>query len=99
MFLNFCGNPEDSFETLDLYFIGGFIIIKYKSSSIKDRIHLLKTELWPLISEVISTQYLAYLKNELMDLTKLYIATIALVLTRPMLGLLDMGLAQSVAEL
>ena len=43
-----------SFEyigVLDSYFIHGYIIIKYRSSSITGKIHLLLSELWPLISE------------------------------------------------
>ena len=35
---------------LDLYFIHIYIIIKYRSSSITDKIHQLLSELWPLIS-------------------------------------------------
>ena len=41
-----------SFENigvLDLYFIHRYIIIKYRSSSIMDKIHQLLSELWPLI--------------------------------------------------
>ena len=43
-----------SFEyigALDSYFIHRYIIIKYRSSLITDEIHLLLSELWPLISE------------------------------------------------
>ena len=43
-----------SFENigvLDSYFIHRYIIIKYRSSSIMDKIHLLLSELWPLIFE------------------------------------------------
>ena len=43
-----------SFEiigVLDSYFIHRYIIIKYRSSSIMDKIHQLLSELWPLISE------------------------------------------------
>ena len=43
-----------SFENigvLDSYFIHRYIIIKYRSSSIMDKIHQLLSELWPLISE------------------------------------------------
>ena len=36
---------------LDLYIIHRYIIIKYRSSSITDKIHGLLSELWPLISE------------------------------------------------
>ena len=42
-----------SFEyicVLDSYFIYRYIIIKYRSSSITDKIHRLLSELWPLIS-------------------------------------------------
>ena len=35
---------------LDSYFIHRNIIIKYRSSSIMDKIHRLVSELWPLIS-------------------------------------------------
>ena len=35
---------------LDSYFIQRYIIIKYRSSSITDKIHQLLSELWPLIS-------------------------------------------------
>ena len=43
-----------SFENigvLDSYFIHRYVIIKYRSSSIMDKIHQLLSELWPLISE------------------------------------------------
>ena len=43
-----------SFEyigVLDSYFIHRYIIIKYRSSSITDKIHRFLSELWPLISE------------------------------------------------
>ena len=43
-----------SFEeigVLDSYFIHRYIIIKYRSNSITDKIHRLLFELWPLISE------------------------------------------------
>ena len=43
-----------SFENigvLDSYFIHRYIIIKYRSSLIMDKIHQLLSELWPLISE------------------------------------------------
>ena len=43
-----------SFENigvLDSYFIHRYIIIKYRSSSIMDKIHQLVSELWPLTSE------------------------------------------------
>ena len=35
---------------LDSYFINRYIIIKYRSSSISDKIHQFLSELWPLIS-------------------------------------------------
>ena len=35
---------------LDSYFIHRYIIIKYRSSSIRGKIHQLLSELWPLIS-------------------------------------------------
>ena len=37
-------------DVLDSYFIHRYIIIQYRSSSIMDKIHLLLSELWPLIS-------------------------------------------------
>ena len=43
-----------SFENigvLDSYFIHRYIIIKYRSSLIMDKIHQLLSELWPLIFE------------------------------------------------
>ena len=43
-----------SFENigvLDSYFIHRYIIIKYRSSLIMDKIHRLLSELWPLTSE------------------------------------------------
>ena len=45
---------------LDSYFIHRYIIIKYRSSSITDKIHLLLSELWPLISvrKMVSRRYL-----------------------------------------
>ena len=42
-----------SFEyvgVLDSYFIHRYIIIKYRSSSIMDIIHLLLLELWPFVN-------------------------------------------------
>ena len=42
-----------SFEyigVLDSDFIHRYIMIKYRSSSIKDKIHRILSELWPLIS-------------------------------------------------
>ena len=52
-----------SFEyigVLDSYFIHRYIIIKYRSSSITDKIHQLLSELWPLISvrKMVSGRYL-----------------------------------------
>ena len=52
-----------SFEyigVLDSYFIHRYISIKYRSSSITDKIHRLLSELWPLISEykMVSGRYL-----------------------------------------
>ena len=43
-----------SFENigvLDSYFIHRYIVIKYRSSLIMDKIHQLLSELWPLISK------------------------------------------------
>ena len=43
-----------SFENIgvfDLYFIHRYIIIKYRSSSIMNKIHQLLSELWPMIFE------------------------------------------------
>ena len=42
-----------SFENvgvLDSYFIHRYVIIKYRSSSIMDKIHLLLVELWPFVN-------------------------------------------------
>ena len=52
-----------SFEyigVLDSYFIHRYIIIKYRSSLITDKIHRLLSELWPLISvrKMVSGRYL-----------------------------------------
>ena len=52
-----------SFEysnVLNSYFIHMYVIIKYRSSSIKGKIHQLLSELWPLISvgKMVSGQYL-----------------------------------------
>ena len=47
------GFPAISFENsnvLDSYFIHRYIIIKYRSILITDKIHRLLSELWPLIS-------------------------------------------------
>ena len=45
---------------LDSYFIHRYIIIKYRSSLIKDKINQLLSELWPLISvwKMVSRRYL-----------------------------------------
>ena len=43
-----------SFENigvLDSYFIHRYIIIKYRSSSIMDKIHQLLSELWPFVND------------------------------------------------
>ena len=59
-----------SFEFIGVWihiFIRSHIIIKYRSSSIEDKIHLLLTQLWPLISKSVSAQYL---KNEFMEFDK-----------------------------
>ena len=43
-----------SFEyvgVLDIYFIHRYVIIKYRSSSITDKIHLLFLELWPFVND------------------------------------------------
>ena len=43
-----------SFEyvgVLDSYFIHRYVIIKYRSSSIMDKIHLLLLELWPFVND------------------------------------------------
>ena len=43
-----------SFEyvgVLDSYFIHRYVIIKYRSSSIMDKIHLLLSELWPFVND------------------------------------------------
>ena len=44
-----------SFEyvgVLDSYFIHRYVIIKYRSSSITDKIHQLLLELWPFVNEM-----------------------------------------------
>ena len=41
----------ENIGVLDSYFIHRYIIIKYRSSSIMDKIHQLFSELWPLIFE------------------------------------------------
>ena len=43
------------------------MIIKYKSISIKDKIHQLISELWSLIWKLVSAQYI---KNELIESDK-----------------------------
>ena len=45
------GISFENIGVLDSYFIHRYIIIKYRSSSIMDKIHQLLSELWPLISE------------------------------------------------
>ena len=45
------GRSFENIGVLDSYFIHRYIIIKYRSSSIMDKIHQLLSELWPLISE------------------------------------------------
>ena len=43
-----------SFEyggVLDLYFIHRYVIIKYRSSWITDKIHRLLLELWPVVND------------------------------------------------
>ena len=43
-----------SFEyvgVLDSYFIHRYVIIKYRSSSIMNKIHLLLLELWPFVND------------------------------------------------
>ena len=43
-----------SFEyvgVLDSYFIHRYVIIKYRSSSITDKIHRLLLELWPFVND------------------------------------------------
>ena len=40
----------ENIDVLDSYFIHMYIIIKYRSSSIKDEIYRFLLELWPLIS-------------------------------------------------
>ena len=38
-------------DILDSYFIHRNVIIKYRSSSIMDKIHLLLLELWPFVND------------------------------------------------
>ena len=40
----------ENIAAMDSYFIHRYVIIKYRSSSIKDKIYLFLIELWPLIS-------------------------------------------------
>ena len=43
-----------SFErvgVMDLYFIHRYVIIKYRSSKITDKIHRLLLELWPFVND------------------------------------------------
>ena len=47
----FRGISFENIGVLDSYFIHRYIIIKYRSSLIMDKIHQLLSELWPLISE------------------------------------------------
>ena len=53
-------------DVLDSYFIHRYIIIKYRSSSITDKIHQLLSELWPLIL-VRKMVYRRYLLNTLVN--------------------------------
>ena len=46
---NFLAISFEFIGVLDSYHIHRYIIIKYRSSSIKDKIHQLLSELWPLI--------------------------------------------------
>ena len=50
----------ENIDVLDSYFIHSYIIIKYSSSSIKDKIYRLLSELWPLIAvrKMVSGRYL-----------------------------------------
>ena len=57
-------------NALDSYFILRYLIVKYTLSLIKDIIQRLLIELWPLISELVSAQYL---KNYWMEFAKLSI--------------------------
>ena len=48
------GFPAISFEyvgVLDSYFIHMYVIIKYRWSSITDKIHVLLLELWPFVND------------------------------------------------
>ena len=48
------GFPAITFEyvgVLDSYFIHRYVIIKYRSSSIMDKIHRLLLELWPFVND------------------------------------------------
>ena len=56
----------DDIDVLDLYIIHRYIIIKYRSSLIKDKIHQLLSKSWPLISmnngfQAISFEYFVVL--------------------------------------
>ena len=46
----------ENIDVLDSYFIHRYIIIKYmyRPSLMKDKIYLLLTELWPLMSDLVS---------------------------------------------
>ena len=52
--------PFEYIGVLDSYFIHRYIIIKYRSSSIRDKIHQLLSELWPLnsVRKMVSGRYL-----------------------------------------
>ena len=60
----FCAISFEYNSALDLSFIHRYMIIKYRSISIKDKIHQLISELWSLISKLVSVQYI---KNELIE--------------------------------
>ena len=48
------GFQMTSFEyvgVMDSYFIHRYVIIKYRSSSITDKIHQLLLELWPFVND------------------------------------------------
>ena len=56
----------ENIDVLDSYFIHSYIIIKYMSSSIKDKIYRLLSELWPckeICFRVISFEYIALLDS------------------------------------
>ena len=50
----------DNMGGLDSYFIHRYMIIKYRSSLIMGKIHLLLSELWPLnsVRKIVSERYL-----------------------------------------